>query len=241
MSGEVEHLPWFHPNLNRHQTEALLLHNGQDGSYLIRSSTSHEGEYSLSVKCANSVKHFQIGWNGNEYVFGMGKFSNIEDFVSHFENKPLIGGETGVLILLRYPYPRHVEEPTKYDTIRVHAEWGNRPSSQHADDAHIESLNSKEGYLTKQGGRRKNWKARWFVLERNLFRYYKTKGEAQPIRTLDLDKCLEIDQDFECGKDNTIKVVMPGRTFLIYASTPTEKDDWLKILKWKIEKLHNAI
>ena len=86
---------WFHPNLNRHQTEALLLHNGQDGSYLLRSSTSKVGEYSLSVKCANSVKHFQIGWNGENYIFGMGKFSNIEDFVSHFENKPLIGGETG--------------------------------------------------------------------------------------------------------------------------------------------------
>ena len=27
---------------------------------------------------------------------------------------------------------------------------------------------------------------------------------------------------------------MPGRTFLIYASTPTEKEDWLKILRWKM-------
>ena len=46
-------------------------------------------------RCANSVKHFQIGWDGDQYTFGMGKFNNINDFVEHFENKPLIGGESG--------------------------------------------------------------------------------------------------------------------------------------------------
>ena len=52
------------------------------------------------MRCANSVKHFQIGWDGQNYEFGMGKFPNIEDFVSHFENKPLIGGDSGKNILL---------------------------------------------------------------------------------------------------------------------------------------------
>ena len=31
---------------------------------------------------------------------------------------------TGVLTLLKYPYPRCVDEPETYDQIRVHAEWG---------------------------------------------------------------------------------------------------------------------
>ncbi len=30
----------------------------------------------------------------------------------------------GVLTLLKFPYPRDVEEPECYDEIRVHAEWG---------------------------------------------------------------------------------------------------------------------
>lgn len=239
-SEEVENLPWFHPNLNRHQSEALLLHNGQDGSYLLRTS-SREGGYSLSVRCSNSVKHFQIGWDGQHYEFGMGKFPNIEDFVSHFENKPLIGGDSGVLTLLKYPYPRDVAEPGVYDTIRVHAEWGDRPSSQHTENKQVESLNSKEGYLTKQGGRVKNWKARWFVLERNHLKYYKTKGESSPIKTLNLEKCLDIDEDLECTKDHTFKVVMPGRTYLVYATSVNEKEAWLNILKWKLEQLKNTI
>ena len=86
---------WFHPNLNRHHAEALLIQNGQDGSYLLRQSTTNQGEYSLSVRCANTAKHFAIGWDGTHYTFGMGRFSSLKDFVEHFENKPLIGGESG--------------------------------------------------------------------------------------------------------------------------------------------------
>ena len=44
------------------------------------------------------MKHFQIGWDGKHYTFGMGKFANLNDFVDHFENKPLIGGESGEIL-----------------------------------------------------------------------------------------------------------------------------------------------
>jgi dual adaptor for phosphotyrosine/3-phosphotyrosine/3-phosphoinositide len=45
------------------------------------------------------VKHFQIGWDGHKYTFGMGKFDCLSEFVEHFENKPLIGGDSGLLIV----------------------------------------------------------------------------------------------------------------------------------------------
>lgn len=225
-SVEVENLPWFHSNLNRHQAEALLLQNGQDGSYLLRSSSTHVGEYSLSVRCSNSVKHFQIGWDGSHYVFGMGRFSSLVDFVDHFEKKPLIGGESGMLTLLKYPYPRDVEEPVSYDTIRVHAEWGDRPSSQ---------------YVKENAVPESNWKARWFVLCKNQLKYFKIKGDELPIRTLDLDECLSIKEDLDCSKANAFKLEMPGRTFLISASSAKEKDDWLQVLKWKLEKKQMGI
>jgi dual adaptor for phosphotyrosine/3-phosphotyrosine/3-phosphoinositide len=51
----------------------------------------------LTCRCANSVKHFQIGWDGHKYTFGMGKFDCLSEFVEHFENKPLIGGDSGLL------------------------------------------------------------------------------------------------------------------------------------------------
>jgi len=238
LNCEIAILPWFHKSLNRHQAEALLLQNGQDGSYLLRESCTSPGEYSLSVRCEQSVKHFQIGWNGKNYQFGMGKFSSLDEFIKHFENRPLIGGESGILTLLKYPYPYNVEEPEKYDEIRIHAEWGKRMTVE-KDKVSLnetESINSKEGYLTKQGGNVKNWKARWFVLIKNELKYFKFKADKLPIRTLDMTKCLAVEEDDSMGKKNLIRIDMPGRTFYVYASTESEKDEWLNILRWKVRR-----
>jgi hypothetical protein len=52
--------------------------------------------FCLIRRCADSVKHFQIGRDGDQqYTFGMGKFASLNEFVQHFENKPLIGGQSG--------------------------------------------------------------------------------------------------------------------------------------------------
>ena len=33
-------------------------------------------------------------------------------------------GFSGVVTLLKYPYPRHMEEPSQYETVRLHIELG---------------------------------------------------------------------------------------------------------------------
>ena len=38
----------------------------------------------------------------------------------------------------------------------------------------------KKGYLVKQGGRRKNWKKRWFVLRDNCLYYFLREDDQQP-------------------------------------------------------------
>lgn len=53
-------------------------------------------------RCANSVKHFRIGWDGQKYTFGMGKFDCLDEFIEHFENKPLIGSDSGLRDLVSY-------------------------------------------------------------------------------------------------------------------------------------------
>ena len=46
---------------------------------------------------------------------------------------------TGVLTLLKFPYPREVAEPECYDNIRVHAEWG-QPQANQEDSKPIFSV-----------------------------------------------------------------------------------------------------
>ena len=123
LDGEAEPLQdlgWYHGNLTRHAAEALLLSNGRDGSYLLRDSNEKTGLYSLSVRAKDSVKHFHVEYTGYSLKFGFNECSSVKDFVKHFANQPLIGSETGTLIVLKHPYPRKVEEPSIYESVRVH-------------------------------------------------------------------------------------------------------------------------
>ena len=96
--------------------------NSQVGSYLFRTSTDKAANglrLALSVRCFQSVKHYEVSWDGNEFKFGMGRFASIEELLEHFSNYPVIGGDSGVLTMLKFPYPRAINETSIYDEIKV--------------------------------------------------------------------------------------------------------------------------
>ncbi|XP_020843940.1 dual adapter for phosphotyrosine and 3-phosphotyrosine and 3-phosphoinositide isoform X1 [Phascolarctos cinereus] len=237
--GEAEHLQhlgWYHGNLSRHAAEALLLSNGSDGSYLLRNSNEKTGLYSLSVRAKESVKHFHVEYTGYSFKFGFNEFSSLKEFVNHFANQPLIGSETGTLIVLKHPYPCQVEEPSIYESVRVHtAMQTGRTESDLVPTA--PSLGTKEGYLTKQGGLVKTWKTRWFTLHRNELKYFKDQMTPEPIRTLDLTECSAVQFDYTQEKVNCFCLVFPYRTFYLCAKTGVEADEWIKILRWKMSQI----
>lgn len=86
---------WYHGPLSRHAAEGLLLACAEDGTYLLRDSTKDPNGFSLSVRCNNSVKHFQVSYESGNYHFGLVTFSSLDQFLNHFDNQPLIGGEAG--------------------------------------------------------------------------------------------------------------------------------------------------
>uniref|UniRef100_A0A3B3Q4N9 Dual adaptor of phosphotyrosine and 3-phosphoinositides n=1 Tax=Paramormyrops kingsleyae TaxID=1676925 RepID=A0A3B3Q4N9_9TELE len=174
IEDELRTVCWYHYDLSRHAAEALLLSNGRDGSYLLRNSQEGPAFFALSVRAKDSVKHFHVIRKGNRYCFGFNEFPSLREFINHFANQPLLGSETGTLIVLKFPYPHTVEEPSIYESVRVHtAMKTGRTESDLVPDA--PSLGTKEGYLVKQGGIIKNWKTRWFTLNRNELKYYKDK------------------------------------------------------------------
>ncbi|XP_078733975.1 dual adapter for phosphotyrosine and 3-phosphotyrosine and 3-phosphoinositide-like isoform X4 [Lampetra fluviatilis] len=165
----LQEISWYHGELSRHQAEALLMSNGALGSYLLRKSRE-SGQLAVSVKCQDSVKHFLVKCSDGKIKFGFSEFQSLPELLAHFSQKPLVGSETGTLVLLHLPYPRQVSEPQTYESVRIHTALHGEPELL---EPHADSLATKEGFLTKQGFIIKSWKLRWFTVFRHEMKYYK--------------------------------------------------------------------
>ncbi|XP_068432543.1 dual adapter for phosphotyrosine and 3-phosphotyrosine and 3-phosphoinositide-like, partial [Clinocottus analis] len=143
-----------------------------------------------------------------------------------------LASEPGTLIVLKCPYPWRVEEPSIYESVRVHtAIQTGRTENDLVPNA--QSLGTKEGYLVKQGAIVKSWKQRWFILNRYELKYFKDKMCEEPIRTLDLRACSAVQFDYSQDRVNCFCLVFPERTFYLCAKTGVEADEWIRILRWK--------
>jgi hypothetical protein len=111
-------IPWYHPHITRNLAEAEL-QRAEEGVYLMRPRFNQHTKslkgFAIDVRATHSVKHFQVNLNpGGLWTFGQEIFTSIPSFLEHFDNRPLLGDEGGRLIVLKYPYPREVEENPDY-------------------------------------------------------------------------------------------------------------------------------
>ncbi|XP_050394134.1 cytohesin-1 isoform X1 [Patella vulgata] len=113
----------------------------------------------------------------------------------------------------------------------------------------------KEGWLWKQGGRYKNWKRRWFILNDNCLYYFQYTTDKEPkgiipleninVREVPTEKahkpnCFELftggnDIIKACKVDSDGKVV-EGRhnVYRMSAGNAPEKEEWIKCIKSSI-------
>ena len=143
--------------------------------------------------------------------------------------------------MLKYPYPRDVEEPNIYETATVHAELGRMYKVDGETGPPTHTISSKEGYLNKMCGIRRNWLRRWFVLFRDELRYFKKQGDKRPIRIIQLSDVIAISEDRSLGKSFVMKIVAPKRIFYVQASSDGEMGDWLYMLKWQQDVIQKQI
>jgi len=54
----------------------------------------------ILYRCNNAVKHFQVAYDAGKYHFGLVTFASLEQFLDHFDNQPLIGGEAGMFYMI---------------------------------------------------------------------------------------------------------------------------------------------
>lgn len=81
-------LRWFFGKIKRSDAEKKLLQIGnQTGTYLIRESESQPGNYSLSVRDGDSVKHYRIRKvdTGGYYIAPRAMCTSLDDLVHHYK------------------------------------------------------------------------------------------------------------------------------------------------------------
>eukprot|EP01147_Barroeca_monosierra_P008492 gene8492-962_t len=80
---------WFHGTIKRAEAEKILLSNGRHGDFLIRESESKPGDYSLSIREGDGVKHYRIRKldDGGFYITRRATFRNLHELVDHYRNR----------------------------------------------------------------------------------------------------------------------------------------------------------
>lgn len=78
---------WFFGRLARIKAEQILMGTDIEGAFLVRLSESSPSDFSLSVKCGQSVQHFRILKNEeNMYHLWSPTFISINELVQHYKN-----------------------------------------------------------------------------------------------------------------------------------------------------------
>lgn len=84
-----------------------------------------------------------------------------------------------------------------------------------------------EGFLTKQSAWLKDWRRRYFILKGSKLFFSKTESST-PHGMIDLASCMTVKSaEYKAHKRNALEVSTPDTTFLMYADSEKEKDDWI--------------
>ncbi|ELT99001.1 hypothetical protein CAPTEDRAFT_226195 [Capitella teleta] len=82
--------PWFMGVMNRVDCENLLLDRAEDKGFVIRASTNRVGDYTLSVRYGDRVRHFPIvHTEAGQYCIGKYNFKDLTKVVHYYQGNPL--------------------------------------------------------------------------------------------------------------------------------------------------------
>jgi len=103
----------------------------------------------------------------------------------------------------------------------------------------------KEGFLTKKGHLRRNWKTRWFVLQPGSLSYSKGPGTSAK-RTIILEDPIDVTVIESQGNHPNrefcilLNIKSKNSEFLIDCETETEMKSWVKEIRQVLKKKINV-
>uniref|UniRef100_A0A4W3HYC5 Dual adapter for phosphotyrosine and 3-phosphotyrosine and 3-phosphoinositide-like n=1 Tax=Callorhinchus milii TaxID=7868 RepID=A0A4W3HYC5_CALMI len=224
---------WYHGDISAHAAEALLILNGQDGSYLLRRDQDVPKQFVLEVRSKDSVKHFQVKRLETGYIFGLYTFLTLQEFRNHFADQPLIGNLAGSPVLLKSPYPREVPEPLFFDPVTVHLTLKSGCSGTElvAEAPAVSLLQIPPSSFSLRSVNALCSRCSLYELK-----YYKEKQDRDPLGIINLSQCTDIQFDYSQGKVNSFCLVFPEQTHYLGGKSAQETDEWIKLIRWKLKQ-----
>ena len=85
--------------------------------YYIRSESNHSLFFSVKLqlcldhtvcvhvcewRCKDSVRHHTVAVNGSKYTFGLALFDCLQEFIEHFDQMPVVAGESGNAVVVAW-------------------------------------------------------------------------------------------------------------------------------------------
>uniref|UniRef100_F6TAR2 Cytohesin 4 n=1 Tax=Monodelphis domestica TaxID=13616 RepID=F6TAR2_MONDO len=150
------------------------------------------------------------------------------------------------------------EELLKNLLYSIKSEPFSIPEDDGNDLTHTFFNPDREGWLLKLGGRVKTWKRRWFILTDNCLYYFEFTTDKEPRGIIPLENlcvqkvddpkkpyCLELynpnckgQKIKACKTDGDGKVVEgKHQSYRISASSPEERDEWIKAIRASITRV----
>jgi hypothetical protein len=106
-------------------------------------------------------------------------------------------------------------------------------TSSGGSNSNVEEV-QMEGWLTKKGHKRRNWKRRWFVLTGDgEVAYYAKRGAAEPKGTISLAQpgVSVITMEPSAASLSRFMIITPEQLFPIYADCDKDRAEWMRVIE----------
>ncbi|XP_048488520.1 tyrosine-protein phosphatase non-receptor type 11 isoform X1 [Plutella xylostella] len=153
---------WFHGSMSAKEAEVLMMERGKNGSFLVRESKTHPGDFVLTVRVRGRVNHVKINKENNKYDVGSGeRFDDLVGLIEHFRKYPMVEVDGDVLRLLQ-PVSGTTLKPTeiqdKLDGLQNSKDLQDN-EQECALDGEFQSLQLLDNlnfFTTKEGSKQEN-------------------------------------------------------------------------------------
>ncbi|XP_065836924.1 ras GTPase-activating protein 1-like [Oscarella lobularis] len=227
---------WFSNKITKEMAKDLLM-DCQLGTFIIRPSDTSAGDYSLSVRCSQTVSRFRIQKQKHMYIMGGRFFDSLDAIIDRYKTEHIAENVLLMkpLLIKAGKFGGGGVAPRTESGALVAP--GLRPRSVGSIIGHPNEEIKKKGWLLKRGMKKDNWKSLLFTLnntEKQLL-IHENEKRAKPKGMIDLNYGFVAPlHDSLFGRTNCFQVVVRAfsetQFYYLRADTKETKRQWMDMI-----------